>query len=244
MTVANSFGAGALCLFEYPAIPDSVSRQRYTPQYMPPDGKKISQPNWNEGPITDTRYANEVLVNGPLRSMVRIKTMNWKTGKGFYELEQIYTAYNNQNYSTCKVHYHKFFPDESETVFGCGIRKRALEFDCYQNGGTVISCGKYEMLDPDDPNKEKGVEVEFVGNALIVKDEYQPEYQFVPGFSGNHTFKVPVRDNLTYEYLIAGAWSEGEVLNTADDFKEYVIKTAKEYNNALMVKIGEVQYKE
>ena len=42
--------------------------------------------------ISDTRYAYDVIVNGPLRSMIKIKGMNWNTGNGFYEYEQYYTC--------------------------------------------------------------------------------------------------------------------------------------------------------
>lgn len=60
-------------------------------------------------------------------------------------------------------------------------------------------------------------------------------------FGGNHVFRIPTSEDLSYEYLIAGAWSEGSVLNTPDEFRDYVIKTAKEYNNPIEVSFeGEV----
>ncbi len=239
MLVSDSFGAGGICLFEEAAYPDSVSRPRFTPH----EGEKLSPANWNEGQLNDTRYVYEVVANGPVRSIVRVRTLNWKTGVGSYELEQIYSSYSNQNYSTCRVKYLKFFPEESGTMFGCGIRKNLKEYGHYQEGGTVITIGDDEIKDPDDDTGQKSLHVDYVGCALVVKDEYEPQYQFVSAYSGNHTFKISVREDLSYEYLIAGAWSEGSVLNTTDEFKEYVIKTAKEYNNPVDISELKVERK-
>ncbi len=240
MTVENTFGAGGICLFEFPSHSDSVSRPRFTPAL----GEKMTRHNFNMGQITDTRYAFEVVVNGPERSIIRVKTMNWHTGAGSYELEQLYTAYRNQNYSTCKVQYRQFLPEESLTVFGCGIRKNSKEYDYYQDNGIVITIGDEVIENPDDDMGLGTLHVDFVGTALVVKDKYKPKYQFVPSFGGNHTFKIPTREDLSYEYLIAGAWSEGSILNTSDEFKDYIIKTAKEYNNPVEVIIKGIETKQ
>ena len=237
--VADSFGGGAICLFEVPSLPDSVSRPRFTPA----EGKKVSPSTWNQGPLTDTRFAYEVVVNGPVRSMIRAKTMNWKSGGGFYELEQLYTVYTNQSYSTCTVKFNKFLPLNDGVMFGCGIRKNGMEFASYQKGGIAITMGKDELSDPDDPDGERSYTVDFVGNAIVVKDEYKPQYRFVPSFSGNHTFRIPTTKDLAYEYMIFAAWNEGEVYNTPESFKEYVIKTAREYNNPAQVRVEGVENK-
>ena len=44
--------------------------------------------------------------------------------------------------------------------------------------------------------------------------------------------------------MIFAAWSEGAVYNTPELFKEYVIKTAKEYNNPVKVRFEGVENKE
>jgi hypothetical protein len=85
--------------------------------------------------------------------------------------------------------------------------------------------------------------VDFVGSALVVKDQYQPDYQRINGLGGNHTFRIPVTKDLTYEYLIAGAWSEGVVYNTPEAFYAYVRKTAREYNNPVQVRCGALEKK-
>ena len=238
--VADSFGGGAICMFEFPAFPDSVSRPRFSPH----EGVKLASSTWNEGPLNDTRYAYDVIVNGPVRSMIKVKTMNWKSGSGFYELEQWYTVYTNQSYSTCFVRYKEFLPMNAGTVFGCGIRKNSREFDSYQEGGTAITMGKDELSDPDDDSGENKYIVDFVGNAIVVKDKYKPEYKSISSFSGNHTFRIPLTDDMSYEYMIFAAWSEGAVYNTPELFKNYVIKTAKEYNNPVMVRFEGVEKKE
>jgi hypothetical protein len=239
MTVENSFGGGGICLFEASAIPDSISRPRFTPQM----GDQMTRHNFNLGQISDTRYAFEVITNGPQRSMIKVKTFNWKSGKGFYELEQLYTAYRNQNYSTCRVTYKTFLPEEQKTMFGCGIRKNGKEYDYYQKGGTVITIGDALIENPDDSMGLGGLHVEFVGTALVVKDTYNPEYKFIKSCNGNHAFRIPVTRELSYEYMLLAAWSEGAVYNTPKSFKEYVIKSAVEYNNPLELSGIEVEKK-
>ena len=48
---------------------------------------------------------------------------------------------------------------------------------------------------------------------------------------------------MTYEYMIFAAWDEGAVYNTPEKFREYVIKTTKEYNNPVSVQIERVEKK-
>ncbi len=240
MRVADSFGAGAICLFECPAIPDSVSRPRFTPASVLGTMSPVS---WNEDQISDTRYAFDVVVNGPCRSMIKVKTMNWLTGGGVYELEQYYTAYTNQSYSTCRVVYTTFLPLDAGTTFGCGIRRNLSQYFEFRDGGLVMSGGKDNVTDPDDDTGQRGLEVQFIGTALVVKDEFSPEYRFVKQQGGNHTFSVPVNDKREFEYMIAGAWEYGAVYNTPESFKEYMVKTAKEYNNPLRMTVGNVEKK-
>jgi hypothetical protein len=239
MRVEDSFGAGGICLFEVPAQPDSASRPRFTAAKSEFKPARV----WNGGQLADTRYAFEVVVNGPLRSMIKVKTMNWNTGAGSYELEQIYTAYAHQNYSTCRVKYTKFSPKNPGTAFGCGIRKIKGEYDYAREGNALVSIGNDEITSPDDPTGLSKLTVKYVGTGLIVKDSFRPRYQFVPARVGNHTFTIPVSKDRSYEYMLLAGWSEGEVLNTAEQFKEYVFKTAKEYNNPPIIKIGPVERK-
>jgi len=234
LMVADTFGAAGICLFEEPAFPDSVSRPRFSPYK-------------NQGQFYDTRYARDVVVNGPLRSMIRVHTMNWRTGKGLYELEQFYTAYRNKSYSTCKARFLRFVPEEPKTEFGCGMREIMNEYDVYQEGGTVISFGKDVVIESPSPDESKEERVrlilDFEGIALVVKDEYKPRYRHIAAYGGNHTFRVPVNDELSFEYLFAAGWSEGTVNKTAEEFKEYVLKAAQEFNNPLLIEELKVERK-
>ncbi len=240
--VATSFGAGGIGLYEDPASPDVISRPRFTAAAATNE----AHGGWNIGWADDTRYAFEVVANGPMRSMIRARTMNWNTPRGEYELEQLYTAYTNQSYSSCRVRFTRFLPREEGVAFACGIRKNARQYDSIQQGGTVITIGDDEIVDPDYAGETTSTtKVEFVGNALIVADRYQPQYQFIESGEGNHTFRVPVTADLSFEYLIAGAWSEGEVYNNADAFKDYVARTAQGHNHPPVITVRpELQNKE
>lgn len=227
MSVDNSFGGGGIGLFEHPTEPTRVSKPRFTPQ-----NTEVAETNFNLNQIDDTRYAFEVVVNGPVRSMIKVRTMNWRTGEGMYEMEQVYTAYAHQNYSTARVTYSTFEPEDPGTAFAAAIRRHGNEQIAYQQGGVVITGGAEAIRNPDDRDSaQNALTVDFAGSALVVKDAYHPEYVFVPDYQGNHAFRIPVTPDHSFEYLIAASWSEGAVLNTRQAFQDYVIKTAREYNS-------------
>lgn len=231
-SVAGSMGGGAICLFEHPGIPDSISLPRITPaqKKLAPKGSQ-----WNAGQISDTRYAYEVVVNGPVRSMIKIKTMNWNSGAGSYDLEQYYSVYAQQSYSSCKVIYKNFQPKNAGVKMGCGIRKKPGDENLYQKGGIVISSGPEQIRDPENIDERADWLMPFVGKAVVVKDSYSPVYQFTSRNGGNHTLKVTPDSKNSFEYMIFAAWSEGAVYNNQTDFETYVVKTAEEYNNPLLV---------
>ena len=239
MAVGSTFGAGGIGLFEFAGRPDSVS----TPRFTPVIGGKISERNFNEDQINDTRYSFDVVVNGPMRSIIRVRTMNWKTGNGYYELVQDYTAYTNQSYSTCKVQFSKFFPSVNGVSFGCGIKANTDGSGNVVEKGIAIRIGSEMVADPDDDTGQKGHKVDFVGSALVVRDKYKPAYQLVKSMGPNHTFRIPVTGDMTYEYLIAGAWNEGVVYNTPELFKAYIRKTSMEYNNPVQAAFGALEQK-
>jgi len=232
MTVSTTFGGGGICLFEYSSQPDSVSRPLFSPYRK-------------TGPLNDTRFVFDVVASGPLRSIVRAHTLNWRTGSGEYELEQYYYAYADKNYSTCTVKYLKFLPESSESNFGCGIRKIMQEDESFIGDGYVIS-NSYDMevIDPNPETIDRSrMTLDFAGIALAVKDKYRPEYQEISSFQGNHTFRIPVTEDLVYEYLITAAWSQGPVASTPDSFRDYVESTVLKYNNPIEVETLDLQKK-
>jgi hypothetical protein len=129
-------------------------------------------------------------------------------------------------------------------MMGCGIRKRPDEKLFYQKGGVVVTAGPEEIHNPDVLKGEQSkFNVTYAGSALIVKDHFKPEYVFVPEYQGNHVFRFPKREELQFEYMILAAWSEGVVLKTQEEFKAYVIDTASEYNNPIIIMVNKVEPK-
>ena len=237
--VAPSFGASAICLFENPDKPDSISMPRKTPTKQ----KLAPESLWNAGQISDTRYAYDVIVNGPLRSMIKIKGMNWNTGNGFYEYEQYYTAYANQNYCRSKVHFNKFFPTRDGVLMGCGMRKKPQEDNFIQKGGIIISSGPEEVRDPEKIDQRENIVVDFIGGAIVVKDRYKPQYPYIPYYEGNHTFRVTPDEDNTFEYMVCTAWSEGTKLRNKTDFNKYVEEQAVQFNNPITYKFVKIEGK-
>lgn len=223
MQVNNSFGGGGIGVFEDGEHPDIVSRSRFTPRNP---GR-----NFNAGPLLDSRYAFTVLANGPVRSIVRARTFNWDSGNGEYEVEQVYCAYAGQSFSTARVHFTKFEPDNDDTTFAVGIRKHVDETHFYERHGIVISGAPEAIRNMDDEGlRENSLIVDYVGTALVVPEAYSPEYVFVPGYSGNHAFRIEPDETRSFEYLIAAGWSEGSVYRTPAGFEAYVLRTAEEFN--------------
>ena len=99
-----------------------------------------------------------------------------------------------------------------------------------------------------DPNPEtidrERTTLDFAGIAFVVRDSYRPEFREIRSFQGNYTFRIPRTNDLTYEYLIAAAWSEGPIAKTPEAFTEYVKATAREYNNPVVVSGLELQTKQ
>jgi hypothetical protein len=170
--------------------------------------------------------------------------MNWNSGAGSYELEQLYAVYANQSYSTCKVIYKKFNPFRSGVEMGCGIRKKPGDEDLILEDGILISSGPELIRDPEKIDERADWFVPFIGKALVVKKAYQPAYQFTGNAGGNHTFKVhPDKEN-RFEYMIFAGWSEGAVYNTRQDFEAYVRKTAYEFNHPIEIEYIRIDQKE
>jgi hypothetical protein len=224
MSVDDSFGGGGIGVFDDPAHPDTVSRPRFTP-------KSDQENRFNGNGLTDTRYAFEVVTNGPLRSMIRVKTMNWDSGHGRYAVEQLYTAYAHQNYSTARVTFSTFAPKAAGATYAAGIRKHDPEEIAYQQGGVVITGGRELVRNPDDKDAvQNGLRIDYAGSALVVRDIYKPRYVFTPDRQGNHVYRVAPTPDGSFEYMIAAGWSEGPTLKTADAFKAYVLQIARAYN--------------
>ena len=239
-SVAGSFGGGAICLFENQQLADVVSMPRFTP------AKSESAPGslWNAGQMSDTRYAYEVLVNGPVRSIIKIKGMNWNSGNGLYEYEQYYTVYAKQSYTASKVVFTTFSPKVPGVKMGVGIRKKPAENQFVQEGGIIISSGPESIRDPENIDDRKAIMIDFVGTALIVKDRYKPEYQYVSEHKGNHTFRISGSEHNTFEFMLSSAWSDGVVYNNKKDFSDYIRKTSLEYNSPILSKFVGTQEKQ
>jgi hypothetical protein len=223
-SVDDSFGGGGIGLFDGPGA-SQLSRPRFSPA-------ADAEHRFNGNQLADTRYSFDVVVNGPLRSMIKVRTMNWNSGRGRYALEQVYTAYAFQNYATARVRFTRFEPEAKGARFAAGIRKRPGETMLYQHGGVVVSTAPETLRNPDDREGVQAVQrVAYAGSALVVKDEYRPEYRFVPEWQGNHVFRFGEKADGAFEYMIAAGWSEGEVLKSAAAFRDYVIQAAREYNS-------------
>lgn len=223
MSVDDSFGGGGFAVLDNPADPNAVSRARFTPE------ANLSH-RFNGGPVSDTRYAFTVLANGPLRSMVRVRIMNWDSGYGRYEADQVYSAYAGEDYATARVTFTTFAPKVGAR-FVAGIRKHGSEAFNRQSGGMVVTAGPETIRNPDDKEAvQPDMKVSFAGAGLVVKDKYRPQYLFSPARQGNHLFVMEPTPDRSFEYLIAAGWSEGEQRKTAEAFGAYVERVAREYN--------------
>lgn len=237
--VAGSFGGGAICLFENPDDRATPSMPRFTPAHDALAPGSL----WPAGQISDTRYAYEVITNGPVRSMIKVKGMNWNSGNGVYEYEQIYSIEAGTHYTTCRVNFTKFFPKELGVEFGCGIRQKPEQNNFVQEGGLVITSGPENVRDPEDIDNRPEWRVDFIGMALAVKPEYRPTYQHIPTRNGNHAFRIAPNDACSYEYMVMASWEQGPLYNTKDSFNAYARKTYREYQAPIETKFVKIERK-
>jgi hypothetical protein len=112
-----------------------------------------------------------------------------------------------------------------------------------QEEGIIISSGPESIKDPENIDDREQYTVDFIGTALVVKDQYRPEYQFVSERRGNHTFRLNAAEDHSFEYLLSSAWSEGAVYRNKKDFSDYIRKTSLEYNNPLASKFVRIHAK-
>jgi hypothetical protein len=232
MTVANTFGCGGMCLFENPGDWEKPSRAYYSPYK-------------NLGPVKDTRFAFDLVYNGPLRSRIKVTTTNWNSGNGFYELEQCYTAYASKSWSLVETKFNKFFPPHSNVKFGAGMRRIMNEYTSVNKKGIAISMGKdIEARIPDEDIGDEVLIVPWQGIGMVIRDKFKPEYKAIKNYGGNHLFKMPLTNDLTYEYMIVAGWSFGEVNNNEKDFVKYVDEEALKYNNPPVIHILKYEIKD
>lgn len=225
MQVSSSFGGGGIGLIEDALRPDVISRPRFT---------EGSTANFNAGPVSSTRYAFTVLANGPLRSTVRIRTMNWNTGLGRYAVDQVYSAYAGQDYTTAQVQFTTFDPGAAEPDVVVGIRKHLNEETFVQEGGMVLSAAPELIRNPDDVERvQPDMSVAYAGTALIVPDRYQPLYAFSSSDEGNHILRLPVGADRSFEYVLVAGWSEGVTRRTVTEFADYARTVSREINTPI-----------
>lgn len=239
MSVCDSICASAIGLFEFIDKHDSVSLPRFT--FIV--GENFSKKNLMKTNLQILVIRLVFIMNGPILSIYRVRTMKWNTGNGYYELVQDYTAYSNQNYSIYKVTYTKFLPYNKVVSFACGIKANKNESGNIVEKDIAICIGSELVADPNDYTGQIAYKVDFIESALEAKDKYKPFYQCIKSFGKNHTFRIPITNDLSFEYLIAGAWGEGIVYNTPDLFIEYMRETAVEYNNPIKVTFGKLEVK-
>ncbi len=111
--------------------------------------------------------------------------MNWDSGHGRYAVEQLYTAYAHQNYSTARVTFPTFAPKSAGAAWAAGIRRHDPEEIAYQKDGVVMTGGRELVRNPDDKDAvQNGLRIDYAGSALVVRDLYKPAYVFGPRAPG------------------------------------------------------------
>ena len=127
---------------------------------------------------------------------------------------------------------------------GVGFRRKPAENHFIQQGGVIISSGPEEIKDPENIDDREAQIVDFIGTALIVKDIYKPEYQFISDHHGNHSFRIAAPIDQSFEFMLSSAWSEGAVYNNKKAFSDYIRKTSMEYNSPVQSNFIQIQKKE
>lgn len=118
--IAVGISLSGLGVFKHPERTDLVSRLRFTSARTAAGIAHVC----SAGLVSETRDVFDLVVNGPMRSVVRMRTMNWDSGRGRYASEQRFAAYSSRNHATCSVRFTTLSPVDPCTVVACGIRRR------------------------------------------------------------------------------------------------------------------------
>ncbi len=243
MWVAQTFGTGGICVLEDPAQPERVARPRFATEAPELAGQRFIGTNLGRGPMFDTRAAFHVIVNGPLRSMIRVDTMNWNTAAGSYELRQWFTAYAHENYSTVRTEFTRLMHEDGDVRLGVGMRKMMNETEARVGGGAVVSHGhKLDVFDVNTalPEGEKHM-IDWIGIAIAVKEELGAQYHSMEAQDGNHLLHFAVPAGQAFDYIMLGGWSDGYQHNTPAAFEQYVARSVAVFNRPPLVRIGELE---
>lgn len=239
MFVQSTMGGGGIGLFENPSDRSQISRPRFSEVKM----RSGDETPYNVGQQSDTRYSFDVLANGPLRSMIKARTFNWNSGEGYYELEQVYTAYARQSFATSEVTYTRFQPMNEETQLGAGFRRHPSEEIFVQEGNLIFTGGEEDIISPGDPDGLNVTPVDFTIHAFAVPEKYNPEFQKVEDYGGNYTFRMDPPEDLTFTYIIGSAWSDGVAFDTEEEFMDYMRNIVAWFDSPVSYDIGPVQMK-
>jgi hypothetical protein len=118
------------------------------------------------------------------------------------------------------------------------------EYTSVNKKGIAISMGKnIEARIPDEDIGDDVLTVPWQGIGMIIRDQYMPEYQAIKNYGGNHLFKMPVTSDLSYEYMILGAWSFGDINKNEKEFIKYVDDEALIYNNPPLITVHKLESK-
>lgn len=244
--VSDTFGAGGIGVVEDPANPEKVARPRFSDENTSVVGQRFIGTNIGRGPIFDSRAAYDVVVNGPLRSTVRIYTTNWGSTQGRYEAVQDYTAYAKKNYTTCSVKFTKFIHADNDVAMAVGMRQIMNEKTSRHTDSLAVS--EATDLDIWDINETlpagKKHLIDWEGIAIAVKNNLDSNYHKMAAQSGNHLLYFPVPRDKSFDYIMLAGWSRGYQVNDSKKFNKYVTENVAVFNKPMQVKVGPLEMKQ
>jgi hypothetical protein len=182
------------------------------------NGKKIKP---KEGPIK-----SEVIVSGPVRSIVKMTKAPWVTKAGTFTINR-----------TATIYAHHFETQISDAVvvkkgngkaqYGIGLRKEKIsKYEGLKDEGLFIqwhnqhvSIGEHGIGIYMDPSKIALEGEEADDHYVLVKDSLK----------GNTSFNV--------DFVAFGMWKEGGYVKTAEGFKEFA-KFVKQQQSTVSIKIN------
>ncbi len=229
--VGETFGAGGVGVVENTNDINSLARPRFSPFA-------------GKGAIHDTRYSFHPVANGPIRSIIRVDTLNWRTDHGEYEMQKYFAAYSGKSYSTCRGAFTKFIHDDNDVEVAVGVRAIMNEYKVAHQSGSVITHGKDIediWLSSETLSEDQNQPIEWQALAIAVKEQYGPKYEAVEANGGNHLLRFPLPSDRGFEFLMVGGWSEGFENNQEETFTATVEQVVKEYNHPPLVEIGKIQ---
>jgi hypothetical protein len=214
-------GAAGVFLSEYPE-----DRARMTRPWTADSADKhaLKRPYHvaARGP-NDAEFQFRVLADGPVRAVLQADVTNWRTARGQYEARLLYLMEAGKRYCEVRVQLRRLATRSRELSIGSGFAQLPGEV-AFDHSDSWMYAVSREELDPT-PNQAAA---DWRGLALWWEANAFETAVYTEEDEGNHLVILQPNSSRTVRTWHAAAWEKDGGVTSADQWRQYVERTARE----------------